>query len=95
MEDTGLCPRAISKAIARLDKHHLILRVAKYGALPNRYRISLESAAPQKIPKAKKPARASKRPTPAKSLMFAGCGRVTRRPQVDVAELVVCPVTNP
>jgi hypothetical protein len=68
MEDTGLCPRAISKAIARLDKHHLILRVAKYGALPNRYRIPLESAAPQKIPKAKKPARASKRPKPAQAV---------------------------
>jgi len=28
--------------------------------------------------------------------MFAGCGRVTRRPQVDVAELVVvCWLTNP
>lgn len=25
MEDTGLCPRAISKAISRLDKLHLIL----------------------------------------------------------------------
>ena len=65
MEDTGLCPRAISKAISRLDKHHLILRVKKHGALPNRYRVLLESAAPQKIPVAKKPARASKRSKPA------------------------------
>jgi hypothetical protein len=65
MEDTGLCPRAISKAIARLDKHHLILRVAKYGALPNRYRVLLEPAAPLKMSVAKKPARASKRPQPA------------------------------
>src|ERR1035437_2679384 len=39
MEDTGLCPRAISKAISRLDKLHLILRVAKHGALPNCYRV--------------------------------------------------------
>jgi hypothetical protein len=68
MEDTGLCPRAISQAIARLDKHHLILRVAKYGALPNRYRVLLEPAAPQKIPVAKKPARASKRPKPAQAV---------------------------
>jgi hypothetical protein len=66
MEDTGLCPRAISKAISRLDKHHLILRVAKHGALPNCYRVLLELAAPQKIPVAKKPARASKRLTPTK-----------------------------
>jgi hypothetical protein len=29
MEDTGLCPRAISQAISRLDQHHLILRVKK------------------------------------------------------------------
>lgn len=65
-EDTDLCPRAISKAISRLDKHHLILRVAKYGALPNRYRVLLEAATPQKILVAKKPARASKRSTPAK-----------------------------
>jgi hypothetical protein len=65
MEDTGLCPRAISKAISRLDKHHLILRVAKHGALPNRYRVLLEPEAPQKIPVAKKPTRASKRPKPA------------------------------
>ena len=35
MEDTGLCPRAISQAISRLDKHHLILCVPKHGALPN------------------------------------------------------------
>jgi len=68
MEDTGLCPRAISQAIARLDKHHLILRVAKYGALPNRYRVLLEPAAPQKIPVAKKPARASRRSTPAQAV---------------------------
>jgi hypothetical protein len=66
MEDTGLCPRAISKAISRPDKHHLILRVAKHGALPNRYRVLLEPAAPQKIPAAKKPARASKRSRPTK-----------------------------
>jgi DNA-binding MarR family transcriptional regulator len=63
-EDTGLCPRAISKAISRLDKQHLILRVKKCGALPNRYRVLLESAAPQKITVAKKLARASKRPKP-------------------------------
>ena len=68
MEDTGLCPRAISKAISRLDKHHLILRVAKHGALPNRYRVLLEPAAPQKISVAKKPARASKRPKPAQAV---------------------------
>jgi hypothetical protein len=61
-EDTGLCPRAISKAISRLDKHYLILRVKKHGALPNRYRVLLEPAAPQKIPVAKNSARASKRP---------------------------------
>jgi|ERR1019366_1800401 hypothetical protein len=61
MEDTGLSPRAISQAISRLDKHHLILRVKKHGALPNRYRVLLEPAAPNKIPKAKKPARASRR----------------------------------
>jgi hypothetical protein len=66
MEDTSLCPRAISKAISRLDKHHLILRVPKYGALPNRYRVLLEPAAPNKILVAKKPARGSKRPKPAK-----------------------------
>ena len=57
-------PRAISPAISRLAKHHLILRVAKDGALPNRYRVVLEPAAPQKIPMAKKPAQASKRPKP-------------------------------
>jgi hypothetical protein len=68
MEDTGLCPRAISQAISRLDKHHLILRVKKHGALPNRYRVLLEPAAPQKIPAPKKPARASKRPTPAQAV---------------------------
>src|ERR1039458_5390257 len=33
-EDPGLSPRAISKAISRLEKHHLILRVKKHGALP-------------------------------------------------------------
>jgi hypothetical protein len=37
--------RAISQAISRLDKHHLILRVKKHGALPNRYRVLLEPAA--------------------------------------------------
>jgi hypothetical protein len=68
MEDTGLCPRAISKAISRLDKHHLILRVKKHGALPNRYLVPLEPAAPQKLPVAKKPARASKRSTPAQAV---------------------------
>jgi len=68
MEDTGLCPRAISKAISRLDKHHLILRVAKHGALPNRYRVLLEPAAPQKIPVAKKPARVSRRSPPAQAV---------------------------
>jgi hypothetical protein len=68
MEDTGLCPRAISQAISRLDKHHLILRVAKHGALPNRYLVPLEPAAPQKIPVAKKPARASKRPKATKAV---------------------------
>jgi hypothetical protein len=62
--DTGLCPRAISKAISRLDKHHLILRVKKHGALPNRYRVLLEPAAPQQTSVATKPARASKRPKP-------------------------------
>ena len=64
-KETGLCPRAISKAISRLDKHHLILCVKKRGALPNRYRVLLEPAVPQKVPVAKKPARASKRPKPA------------------------------
>src|SRR5450759_4438604 len=68
MEDTGLCPRVISQAISRLDKHHLILRVKKHGALPNRYRVLLEPAAPQKIPVAKKSARASKRPEPTKAV---------------------------
>jgi hypothetical protein len=68
MEDTGLCPRAISKAISRLDKHHLILRAAKYGALPNRYRVLLEPAAPRKMSVEKKPARASKRPKPAQAV---------------------------
>ena len=42
----------------------MILRVKKHGALPNRYRVLLEPAAPQKIPVAKKPSRASKRPKP-------------------------------
>ena len=65
-KDTGLCPRAISQAISRLDKHHLILRVKKQGALPNRYLVPLEPAAPQKITVAKKLARASKRPKPTK-----------------------------
>ena len=68
MEDTGLCPRAISQAISRLDKHHLILCVKKRGALPNRYLVPLEPAAPQKIPVAKKPARASKRPKATKAV---------------------------
>jgi hypothetical protein len=67
-EDTGLCPRAISQAISRLEKHHLILRVAKHGALPNRYRVLLEPAALPKIPVAKKPARASKRPKATKAV---------------------------
>lgn len=67
-EDTSLCPRAISQAISRLDKHHLILRVKKHGALPNRYRVLLESAAPQKISVAKKSARASKRPKATKAV---------------------------
>src|ERR1017187_8431461 len=67
-KDTGLCPRAISHAISRLDKHHLILRVKKHGALPNRYRVLLEPAAPQKIQVAKKPARASKRPKATKAV---------------------------
>jgi hypothetical protein len=65
-EDTGLCPRAISKAISRLDKLHLILRLKKCGALPNRYRVLLEPAAPKKIPLAEKPPRASKRSRPTK-----------------------------
>ena len=68
MEDTGLCPRATSHAISRLEKHHLILRVKKHGALPNRYRVLLEPAAPDKIPVAKKPARASKRLEPARAV---------------------------
>ena len=68
MEDTGLCPRATSQAISRLEKHHLILRVKKHGALPNRYRVLLEPAAPDKIPVAKKPARASKRLEPARAV---------------------------
>jgi len=63
-DHTGLCPRAISQAISRLDKHHLILRVKKHGALPNRYRVILEPAAPKKTPKAKKPARPLRRPEP-------------------------------
>ena len=67
-KDTGLCPRAISQAISRLDKLHLILRVAKHGALPNRYLVPLEPAAPQKIPVEKKPARASKRPKATKAV---------------------------
>src|SRR5450759_1790969 len=67
-KDTGLCPRAISQAISRLDKHHLILRVKKHGALPNRYRVLLEPAVPLKIPGAKKPARASKRSTPTQAV---------------------------
>ena len=66
MEDTGLCPRAISQAISRLVKHNLILRVAKHGALPNRYRVLLEPAEPQNIPTAKKPAQKSKRTMPAR-----------------------------
>ncbi len=64
MEDTGLCPRAISQAISRLDKHHLILRVKKHGALPNRYRVLLEPAAPKKIPRAKRLSRPVRRPAP-------------------------------
>ena len=63
-EETGLCLRAISKAISRLEKHHLILRVKKHGALPNRYRVLLEPAVSQKISVATKPRRASKRPKP-------------------------------
>src|ERR1017187_10311353 len=55
-KDTGLCPRAISQAISRLDKHHLILRVANHGALPNRYRVLLEPAALPKTPVAKESA---------------------------------------
>jgi hypothetical protein len=68
MEDTGLCPRAISQAISRLDKHHLILRVPKHGALPNRYRVLLEPATAHKIPLAKQRARASNWPTPAQTV---------------------------
>jgi hypothetical protein len=62
MEDTGLCPRAISQAIERLEEHHLIQRVEKRGALPNRYWVLLEAAALQKIAKAKKPIRPSSHP---------------------------------
>lgn len=68
MEDTGLCPRAISQAISRLEKHHLILRVKKHGALPNSYRVLLEPTALDKIPLAKKPAPSSKRPEPARAV---------------------------
>ena len=68
MNDTGLCPRAISQAISRLDKHHLILRVKKHGALPNCYRVLLEPAVPDKILVAKKPKRASKQPKPARAV---------------------------
>jgi DNA-binding transcriptional ArsR family regulator len=64
MEDTGLSPRAISQAISRLEKHRLIQRMKKRGALPNRYRVLLDSPAPRKATKAKKPARASRRPAP-------------------------------
>jgi DNA-binding MarR family transcriptional regulator len=51
---TGLRPRAISQATERLEKHHLIQRVEKRGALPNRYWVLLEKAAPQEIAKAKR-----------------------------------------
>jgi DNA-binding transcriptional ArsR family regulator len=61
-EATGLRPRAISQAIERLEKHHLIQRVEKRGALPNRYWVLLKEAAPQKIPKAKKAIRPSTHP---------------------------------
>jgi hypothetical protein len=64
MEYTGLCPRAISQAISRLDKHHLIQRVAKHGALPNRYWVLLEPAAPKNVPKTKKPVRPLRRREP-------------------------------
>lgn len=64
MEDTGLCPRAISQAISRLDKHHLILRVPKHGSLPSRYLVVLEPSAAKTTPKSKKPVRRLRRPAP-------------------------------
>jgi len=45
-DDTGLCPRAISQAISRLEQRGLIERLKKHGARPNRYRVPLEPAAP-------------------------------------------------
>jgi DNA-binding MarR family transcriptional regulator len=62
---TGLSPRAISQAIERLEKHGLIQRVEKRGALPNRYWVILEEAAPQKIAKAKKRVLPFRHPAPA------------------------------
>ncbi len=61
---TGLRPRAISQAIERLEKHHLIQRVEKRGALPNRYWVLLEEAATQKIAKAKRRVLPFRRPAP-------------------------------
>jgi hypothetical protein len=75
MKDTGLCPRAISLAISRLDKHHLILRVKKCGAIPSRYRVFMEPTATNKIPKATKAARRSRRPPEATAPPQKGTGR--------------------
>jgi hypothetical protein len=88
MKDTGLCPRAISQAISRLDKHHLILRVKKHGALPNRYRVLLEPAAPNKIPKTKKPVRRLRRPAPPAEPAAAPERRVAGRRRKDSRPLL-------
>lgn len=87
---TGLRPRAISQAIERLEKHHLIQRVEKRGALPNRYWVLLEEAAPQKVAKAKRCVLPFRRPATAPKQAAApqkhagGRRRKDTRPQLDV-----------
>jgi DNA-binding MarR family transcriptional regulator len=80
---TALSPRAISQAIERLEKHGLIRRVEKRGALPNRYRVLLEEAAPQKIAKAKKRVLPFRRPAPAAEKAAPPQKRAGRRRRKD------------
>ena len=64
--DAGFARAPSARLISRLAKCHLILRVKKHGALPNRYRVLLKPAAPKDIAKAKRPAR--RRTEPARTV---------------------------
>jgi len=57
--DTGLSPRAITEATSLLQERHLIRRLEKRGARPNRYQVLFNPAAPQKAPEGPKPVAAA------------------------------------